>query len=329
MSATTIFNGYVTAAAVCAMTESGLLDEIHDHDKSDVDAFVADHDLHELSTHGLVDVLVRAAVLDRLQADPLIVAKGQEFDDFWRNKGYFLWLVRGYGEMLSKAGELCADVLTSAERMTMRDGAAIARAGKDYGGEYVDPVVDGIIADLDFTCLADLGCGSANRIIRLARAHPGKRFLGVERDTGAVAVARRAVEEAGLATRITIVHDDVQRLLDQPEYGEVDATISFFLGHDFWPRESCLDTLALIRRRMPAVRNFLLSDTYVESGARHGEAPVFTLGFELTHALMGQRVPTADQWCELFEDSAWRLERRTELGIAHSEVFHLVPALVR
>jgi hypothetical protein len=40
---------------------------------------------------------------------------------------------------------------------------------------------------------------------------------------------------------------------------------------------------------------------------------------------MGQHVPTAEEWLALFEDSAWELRDRHALGIAYSDIFHLVP----
>jgi hypothetical protein len=186
--------------------------------------------------------------------------------------------------------------------------------------------VDRIITGIEFTVGADLGCGSAGRIIRLARRYPDKRFLGVDVDEGAVEVATAAVAAAGLTDKIAIVHDDVRNLAERPEYADVDLALSFFLGHDFWPRADCLKTLGQIRGRLPKIRNFLFSDTYRSPDPAIHDAPVFTLGFELTHALMGQHVPTAEEWLGLFEESVWDLEHRWTLDIPYSEVFQLVPS---
>jgi hypothetical protein len=40
---------------------------------------------------------------------------------------------------------------------------------------------------------------------------------------------------------------------------------------------------------------------------------------------MGQHVPTPAEWVGLFDDSVWRLRDRVSLGIAYSDLFHLVP----
>jgi hypothetical protein len=326
MPVAALFNSSMAAFAISAADELRLFDELQENPKLDVDAFVTRRGLHGQSVRALVDVLAHAGVVEVLQTGPVVLVKGVEFDDAWRNKGYVRWLIRGYGEMLSRAADFCDPAFRGAtDPMSHRDGRTIAIAGKDYGGHFVDPVVDGIVDGLDFTVGVDLGCGSANRIIRLARRHEGKRFIGIDVDAGAVAVAREAVAAAGLADRITVVHDDVRDLADRPEYAEADLAFSFFLGHDFWPRESCLRTLAQVRRRLPNAHDFLFSDTYRSPGIDGGTPPVFTLGFEVTHALMGQHVPTRSEWLDLFEDSVWRLHDNVPLGIAYSELFHLAP----
>lgn len=328
MPASSLFNGSVAAFAVCAADELGLLEAIS-AGPVDLSAVAADRDLHEPSVRALVEILADAEVVRVLDAATATVAPGPDFDDVWRNKGYFLWLIRGYGEMLAATADLCVNATRAVSDTRRRDGRAIALAGRDYGRRFVDPTVEQILDTLGFKAVADLGCGSAGRIIALAQRYPDRRFIGVEADPGAVEVAGEAVRAAGLTDRVTIFHDDIRHLDDRPEYADVDLMLTFFLGHDLWPRESCLATLADLRRHMPQARDFLFSDTYrspTTDRTTTQRAPVFTLGFELTHALMGQHVPSLDEWTALFADSVWRLHRRWPLGIPYSDVFHLTPA---
>lgn len=322
MSASTLFNSYVASSAICGAIETGLLDAVAHDQKVDISDFAAGAELDGSVLRSMADVLIKHDIFAAL--DESVVTKGQAFDDVRLHQGYFLWLVRGYGEMLSRVGELAS----TAERRraaTMRDGRAIAEAGRDYGSKFVDGFAADLIGQLDFTVLADLGCGSANRIIGLAQTYPQRRFVGVEVNAAAVEVARGSVRAAGLQERVEIIHDDISELRDDARYGDVDAVISFFLGHDLWPRANCLKTLETIRARMPRTRNFLLGDTYRAVLCEATRPPIFTLGFELTHAVMRQEIPTAEQWTELFADSVWQLRRRQSLDIAFSDIFHLVP----
>lgn len=326
MPTNSLFNSALTTFAISATDELGFLDELHDAAKVDVQAFQDQRDLHGPSLLALLEVLAQAGVVEPVGTNPVILTAGPEFDEVWLNKGYFRWLIRGYGRMLSQAADFCdPSFRASTNPMAHRDGGNIAIAGKDYGSHFVDPVVERLVDDLSFDVAIDLGCGSANRVIRLAERLPDKHFIGVDMDAGAVRVAREAVKAAGLTDRITVIHDDVRDPSDHPEYATAEVAFSFFLGHDFWPRDNCLHTLRRLRHRLPKVTDFLFSDTHRSPGLDGGQPPVFTLGFELTHALMGQHVPTADEWLDLFEDSVWRLRDRRPLGIAYSDIFHLVP----
>ena len=51
--------------------------------------------------------------------------------------------------------------------------------------------------------------------------------------------------------------------------------------------------------------------------------PIFTLGFEVTHAAMGQSVPSHQDWLDLFEETAWTLGDEYPIGIPFSCIFDL------
>ena len=206
------FNGMVAAAAISAAFELGMLDELRQSASLSVRKFAEVHDLDHLSLNGLCGVLEHAQIL-HLRGDT--ITPGPEFPDAWLNKGYFLWLVRGYGDVLRRTAELC-HVSAGSTARRIRDGGWIASAGKDYGEHFVDPVLSAVLSGAGFTNAADLGCGRAGRLIEMARHHPGGHFVGVEVNPGAAAAARNAVQQAGLADRIEIVNADIAELKGRP-----------------------------------------------------------------------------------------------------------------
>jgi hypothetical protein len=115
--------------------------------------------------------------------------------------------------------------------------------------------------------------------------------------------ARKAVEEAGLVDRIEIVHGDISAL-EAGRFPGFGLVFSFFLGHDLWPKEDCVRALDSLRSAFPDVRNFLLSDTYRSERVTHADTPIFTLGFEHTHALMDQYIPSVEEWRATFAETA-------------------------
>jgi SAM-dependent methyltransferase len=91
------------------------------------------------------------------------------------------------------------------------------------------PAVDGLEERLRRGALvADVGCGTGRALIRLAQAFPQSRFHGYDVAPEAVARARKAVAEAGVADRVEI------RLLDAgnglPE--RYDVICTFDVIHD-------------------------------------------------------------------------------------------------
>ncbi|GAV44013.1 class I SAM-dependent methyltransferase [Streptomyces acidiscabies] len=316
------FNGTVLASAVTAAAELGLLDVLDEHRTCALDAFAREHDLSPRALRLIVDALESADAVATV-GDGVTLVPGPRFTELWENKGYFVWLVKGYAPILAQADDL-ARTGRGKDAMRLRDGAAIARAGRDYGHFHVDPVFESVTAGLDFTCAADLGCGSGRRIIQLALRHPGKRFVGIDIDAGAIEVATKAVADAGLSDRVEIVHGDISRL-EKGRHPGVDLVFSFFLGHDLWPLEDCVASLGRLREAFPDVRRLLLSDTYRSDLSNDPAAPVFSLGFEYTHALMDQYIPDTAEWEDAFARSPWHLDDRTELDIPHSCIFHLTP----
>ncbi|MEU9252717.1 class I SAM-dependent methyltransferase [Streptomyces sp. NPDC048270] len=108
--------------------------------------------------------------------------------------------------------------------------------------------------------LLDLGCGSGTWLMRALAARPDLRADGVDSDAQAVAAARRAAEEAGLADRIAFHAQDAAQFSSPHRYGlvlSIGATHAFggllptlkaadsqlapggsvLLGECFWERE--------------------------------------------------------------------------------------------
>lgn len=91
----------------------------------------------------------------------------------------------------------------------------------------------------------------------------------------------------------------------RPEFDQVDFVCTFMMGHDLWPRAECLASLKLIGEAFPRATDLIICDTYrsdLPSTERH---PVFTLGFETAHAVMGQMIPSLDEWTDVLAEAGW------------------------
>lgn len=320
-----IFNATVVAAAISAAWELGILDELHDHSRLEVGAFSRDRGLHEESVRAIFAALAKHEVVEA-DCDWTTVAAGPCFGEIFQTKGFFYWLTRGCGELFST---LAAKAPNSARvgSFIRRDMRAVGLATQDIGEIFVDPLLRSILDRLSFATAADLGCGSAHRLASMAASRPGFRGVGIDIAPAALDVARETMQEMGVAHRIDLVLADAAALTPRPEFADAELVTCFFMGHDFWPREGCVESLRRIRTAFPRVKHFLLGDTYRSEGQAGGQLPIFTLGFEVAHAVMGKYVPTLGEWMEAFEEAGWECVEQHHLDPPpFTVIFHVRPA---
>lgn len=318
-----IFNSAIGAAAIAAAFELGLLDELREEGAVASREFCRRRALNQSMMAGVLRVLTGLGVVGWNAAEDQ-VRPGPIFEDALRDKGYFLWLVRGYGGFWQNLADIVSG--KSSADAVRRDGRCIAMAASDYGAQFVDPVFMEMLATEPYRCAADIGCGSAERLVEMAKARPDFRGIGIDINPDAVNLSRRRVEEEGLQNRITLVEGDIAELGARPEFDDVELLFSFFMAHDLWPRENCLRTLRNIRAIFPSAERLLLSDTYRSEAAPSFDGPIFTSGFELTHALMGQYIPSLAEWMSLFEEAGWECVEQRAVGIPSSSIFDLRPS---
>ena len=85
--------------------------------------------------------------------------------------------------------------------------------------EHVLPQDPGLVEALDQGgAILEIGCGSGQLCIALARRFPTSRLVGVEFDPASVAQARSAVQDAGLKDRVEVRHADANHLADRDTY---------------------------------------------------------------------------------------------------------------
>jgi len=318
------FNGAVAGAALCAAWDIGLLDELADRDAVDVGEFIARTRTHPEAVRKILIALSsrRIVVVD---TGSNLARRGPGFDEAFRTKGFFYWLARGCGELFTNLTTLVRDD-ERADRQMRRDSRAISVACRSIARTFFDPPLRDLLDGIDFTTVADLGCGSGDRIIMLAEQQPAVRAIGIDIAAGAVAIAREAVREAKLEKRITVTQDNVLEMSLRPEYSGVDLVTCFLMGHDFWPRANCVKTLRQLRKNFPNLRNLILGDTCRSVGVEGPDLPMFTLGFETVHAIMDQYLPTLDEWYSVIEESGWRLADQRLIDLpAFSFIFRLTP----
>jgi SAM-dependent methyltransferase len=323
-----IFNSAVVAYAMNAAIDLGLIDALRAGDPVHVHRFAASHGL---------DGAVVAAVCEPLGAagflsvhDDGTVTRGPEFEGADLARPFFHWLVGGNGKLLTSLPEVARGVRAASapgEDPWGRNVRAVVAASQTAAAVYFDETLRECLKDVAFTNVADLGCGTGQRVIGLVTDRPGAHGIGVDIAEKAIEISQDNVARAGLGDRVTFVQEDVTALRPRPEFESVDLITSFLMGHDFWPRENAVRSLRMLRERFPNVRDFILCDEVRLPRPTNLEDTIFTMGFMLSHAAMDKYIPTIQEWYGVFADSGWHPVGVVRSGVPQSNVaFHLRPA---
>ena len=321
-AAAQIYNSAVAAWAIAAAWELGALDELEENGVIDSEEFSARHRLDAPSTLGMFRALAAVGVVQR---DNTKVVKSEKFDEVYRARSFFHWLTRGSAELFRRMPEVVRTENRHGE-FYRRDPAAIAFACREINTLCYDSwfwsSIEGL--DFDFRVVADLGCGSGERLMDILRRYPRARGVGIDIAADSLEVAREDAVSRGLDGRLTFVEADVLAMEKRPEFDEVELLTCFMMGHDFWPRQQCIDTLARLRELFPNVRRLLIGDATRTVGIPDKDLPVFTLGFEFAHDMMGTFIPTVADWESTFEEAGWHLRRKHSIDLLVGEqIFEL------
>lgn len=319
-----IFNSAVAAAAIGAAWELGALEELHAADRLDVDEFAKQNDLEPHATTGMFRALAAVGIVRRYGSR---IEPGPSFDGIYRDKALFYWLCQGSGEVFHRM----AHILRNGNRLGRfyrRDARAISVACREANAQFFDPLFWRAMNDLgcSFSKVADLGSGSGERLVQIVERYPGVRGIGLDIAASAIELAAKQVADRGLEDRISFVVSDVCEIAPKQALRDVELVTCFLMGHDMWPRERCIPTLRRLRAAFPNARKVLLGDTVRTVGLPDEATPVFTLGFEVGHALMGVYVPTIDEWSEAFAEGGWNcVHKHISDELTGTVIFELEP----
>ncbi|RFN52987.1 methyltransferase mppj [Fusarium flagelliforme] len=307
-----IFNSAIASWAIGTAWEVGILDKLRESRRLHATSYAKKNDLDIASTEGLVTSLV---VVDILKRDGDEIVPGRLFEETYRTKSLFHWLSLGSGALFSRMQYVVRNENRHGDYYT-RDSAAIAYACRDINTQHFEPAffkaLDGVSYDVHR--VVDLGCGSGGRLMQILDRFPQATGIGIDLAGPALKVASSEAVQRGYGNRLSLTEGDARALQYRDEFSQVDLLTCFMMGHDFWPRENCIATLQNLREIFPNVRRFILGDATrillgkegKERDMREADVPVFTLGFELGHAMMGVYLPTLEQWDEVFADGGWR-----------------------
>ncbi len=313
-TAARIFNGYLASHAVHTLGECGLADSL----VTGLNPAESQGELNVKALSVLLEILCDQGMAVRFGTKYVLTSDGKQA---FSSIGFFTWAIGGYSSYFSALPDIVRGTTRPA-----RNDADVARGCGQVDAALTRDRVHQVLASLRPGRIADLGCGDATRLSTYLGTAASVSGVGVERSEQAAAMARRRIQQAGLAHRVDIVTADCLSDFAQGQYADVDVVTSFFLLHDLLAARSgsFAAVAASIRANFPRARHYLLADTTSdEPPAPFAEAPIFTRAFELVHGIMGVPLHTRAEYESLLETKYTSVESIIELAIPNSFLFVL------
>ena len=321
------FNGYVAATVIRTLDSLGVLDRLAGNPVLDIAELVRATGAGARE-RVLREILRAAATCGYLRIDGDTATLTEPGREMIRMRGYFTWAVGGYHDVFGQAariasgtGDFGGDVL--------RDEAMVALGSGQNDRSFMAGTLDQVLDGVDFGTIADLGSGISARVSRVVGQRPGTKGLGLDISGPATELAQRTIADAGLTDRVQAIRTDVLDVCHRQQHAdrlsEVDTVMSFFLLHDLLADPVTRPHLfTRLREAFPAARTFVLADTVLRPDSENSSTlPVFSLGFELAHALMGVPLHSKETYEELFAGAGLSIRQTVAFGTPHSWLYVL------
>jgi hypothetical protein len=319
----TAFNGYVAANVIFALEQLALW-ELLEHSDVSANDFIARHGLQDKIFRQLCNVAQDFGLIT-IESDTLsLTPHGKAISGM---RGYFTWMIGGYRDLFGDAASVVRGAKVFGSSI-MRDEAMVAEGAARNDASFMADTVDAVLAELDFSVIADLGSGNSARVCRVVKKNVGTRGLGLDISEPATALAELVIEKEGLGERVQAVQCDVLGVALDDVFrhviAEVDVVMSFFLVHDLLRDRSTRSViLSRLRDVFPKAHTFVLADTVLHPHRVSERLPIFATGFELAHALMNVDLYTKEQYETMFTAAGFRLDRIIPFGTPNSWMFVL------
>lgn len=321
-----LFNGYIGMQVFYALHELGVVRQLEDGPVP-MTRLAPAADRERLGALLRIMTLLGYVAHDGVGGEPrdgAIIQLTRLGRDLVRQQGYMTWCAGGHGPIWSSL-----DVLTAGSARygtdVRRNDSRVAIGSGEADRLIMRPIQDAVCASIDFSSVADIGCGDGSRLLRMCAGDQPRRGIGIDISQAACELAVRKVAEQGVAERVEIVQADILQLLGRRTFPGIDLAMSIFMLHDLFAAQPDHELLIRsLRGSFPDARYFLLADTTRQPGYPAGEElPVFSLGFELAHTFMGVPLQTRETYEEAFTAGGLRLLNCVPFGAPATWLFLL------
>lgn len=315
MTAAQIFNGFSASHAVQTLEQIGIWREL----KSGPQVIEDILEKFDIPDHVLLGLLRTTTLIDITEwrnGRFLLTKNGQDVID---QIGYFTWGVGGYGRYLQNISEFPVQY-----HSIERNGELIAKGSGHIGHTSMLPVEQKVLKNINFTKAADIGCGDGSRIIRLLEEKTNATAIGIDINSDACEIARKNVKARKLENRATIHNRNILEDLEASEYEDVDLVLCFLMMHDILSSsDDKIYSANKLFSLFPNAKEFLIADTVRQDWNISSSLPIFSMEFELVHALSNIPLQSRSFYQRIFDHTGLEVRNTLPFGAPSTWLFHL------
>lgn len=322
VSGVSLFNDYLTCRVVHLLGELGFFRRIAGRQQFGAQVLAEELNISEPHLEALMSYLVHAGLVTRhgrgyhLEADRRAQLEEQ--------LGFIQWLIGAYEPVLdgmnplvTGAGQYGKDIRRN-DREVASSSAAISRV-------YTDPYMFEVLAMDNIKLIADIGTGSAWRLIEICRRFPDIQAIGLDLSAECCRLARENAQREGMEERIQIVEGRAEDWLKKAKkagIASVDLVTCFAMFHDLLNVPGAAEKFMRDLRKGVREGGYLLIQDQLRLKQTTSDES-WVPGFELIHHFMGQKLFPRETYVKIFAEAGWVLERVVETPIPENCLFLL------
>ncbi|MFF8987996.1 class I SAM-dependent methyltransferase [Streptomyces globisporus] len=291
----------------------------------------ADHPLDTARTAAAVDLPEAALVryLDALESAGLAIRESDnryracpDFATLRHQAGFISWTMNANRPFIEHAREFFTDWETAA-RTHLRDFREVAVSSQWMGSHAFYPAALDTIIDAKPRKVVDLGAGTCRLLIEVLGAVPGSTGIGLDFAADACRAAEKAVEDAGLAGRLSVVERTIQSVATDPGIIEgADVIHAGFVFHDMLPEEEETCDKVLANCRDSLAPGGFLAITDAVPFLRNPRERRFSAAVSYYHAeFMHRRLLSEEEWLGKLRDAGFSDVRAVTLAFPTGRLF--------
>lgn len=313
--------GYFVTKSLLALWRLGLLDIISTEGEIDPERASEERGCDSKLLRAVLDYLVVRGILVPDQKSYRFSDKGKQLAPYY---GYLPMHVGAYEPIFGQYERVLRGELTYGKNLGRAEHELVG--GMSAMEENLLVRLTGLMAEVRFRGVLDMGCGSGRMLSNVLRRDPSLRGVGVDHTPEACQKARHNLAAEGFADRTTILEGNASQLRELPAeiLAEVDLVIAMFVMHEIHWQQSRKEVVSCLRDIADVIGpegRFVMVEVSRIAGDQARPGLRFVPEYQLVHEFSQQRLASEDEWRQMLDEAGLQVLRSEPAGMCEAFCF--------